>query len=251
MLFAEPQKLLCGHLRQNQFQPGELDALLLMRRKKSQRMLIFPKWDWWKSELLEILKTRATGSWLEWTQWLAIPHRSCKWVQPSFFSPSSFLCNPVFVVFDEILFLQNAIFTLNVYNGQSQSVLGTFTFHEFLRMLKWWLLLYCREYQQCLTYHSSGQTKVLWQHPTIGWKVNNYILHHIYLLAMPISLKPAPRTETSMFETLQPFTPYSWLVEQRPGGESIFLQITEVFHCEDIDEKVLIVKILMKSLLLW
>ena len=113
----------------------------------------------------------------------------------------------------------------------------------FLRMLKWWLALYCREYQQCLTYHSSGQTKVLWQHPTIGWKVNNYILHHIYLLVMPISQKPAPRTETSVFVTLQPFTPYSWLVEQRPGGESIFLQITEVLICEDVDEKFVIVMI--------
>lgn len=58
--------------------------------------------------------------------------------------------------------LQNAIFTLNLRNGQSQSV--------------------------------SGQTEVLWQHPTIGWK---------------------------------PFTPYSWLVEQRPGGQTIFLKITE------------------------
>ena len=56
----------------------------------------------------------------------------------------------------------------------------------FLRMLKLWLLLYCREHQQSLTYHSSGQTKVLWQHPTIGWKVNNYILHHIYVLVMSI-----------------------------------------------------------------
>ena len=121
----------------------------------------------------------------------------------SFFSPSYFLCNPVFVGFDEILFWQNAIFTLNVYNGQSQSVPGAFTLF-FLRMLKWWLALYCRGYQQCLTYHSSGQTKVLWQHPTIGWKVNNYILHHIYLLVMPISQKPAPRTETSMFVTLSP-----------------------------------------------
>ena len=47
----------------------------------------------------------------------------------SFFSPSYFLCNPVFVGFDEILFWQNAIFTLNVYNGQSQSVPGAFTVH--------------------------------------------------------------------------------------------------------------------------
>jgi syndecan 4 len=38
-----------------------------------------------------------------------------------------------------------------------------------------------------------GQTEILWQHPTSGWK---------------------------------PFTPYSWLVEQRPGGK-IFLKITE------------------------
>ena len=53
----------------------------------------------------------------------------------SFFSPSYFLCNPVFVGFDEILFWQNAIFTLNVYNGQSQSVPGAFTLF-FLRMLK-------------------------------------------------------------------------------------------------------------------
>lgn len=70
--------------------------------------------------------------------------------------------------------------------------------------------------------------------------------------------KPAPRIETSMFVTLQPFTPYSWLVEQRPGGESIFLQITEVSHCEDVDKKFVfvrilnemcdIVKMLMKSL---
>ena len=129
ILFAEPQELLRGHLSQNQFQPGDFDALLPLRHKKSQRMLIFPKWDWWKSKLLKVLKTRATGSWLEWTQWLVIPHRSCKWVQSSFLSPSSFLCNPVFVVFDEILYSQNAIFTLNVYNGQSQSVPGAFTDH--------------------------------------------------------------------------------------------------------------------------
>ena len=46
-----------------------------------------------------------------------------------FFVTLIFFCNPVFVVFDEILFLQNAIFTLNVYNGQSQSVPGAFTVH--------------------------------------------------------------------------------------------------------------------------
>ena len=47
-------------------------------------------------------------------------------------------------------------------------------------------------------------------------------------------------------------------MEQRPGGESIFLQITEVSHCEDVDKKFVfvrilnemcdIVKMLMKSL---
>jgi len=60
--------------------------------------------------------------------------------------------------------LQNAIFTLNVKDGQSQSV--------------------------------PGQTEILWQHPTSGWK---------------------------------PFTPYSWVVEQRPIGQAvnIFLKITE------------------------
>ena len=54
-----------------------------------------------------------------------------------FFAALIFYNNTVFVVFDEILFLQNAIFTLNVYNGQSQSVPGAFTVHVFfLRMLK-------------------------------------------------------------------------------------------------------------------
>ena len=61
MLFAEPQELLRGHVSQNQFQPGDLDALLSMRHKKSQRMLIFPKWDWWKSKLLK--SSENQGNW--------------------------------------------------------------------------------------------------------------------------------------------------------------------------------------------
>ena len=32
-------------------------------------------------------------------------------------------------------------------------------------------------------------------------------------------------------------------MEQQPGGESIFLQITEVFHCEDVDENFVFVRI--------
>ena len=40
-----------------------------------------------------------------------------------------FSSQPFFCRFDEILYLQNAIFTLNVYNGQSQSVPGAFTVH--------------------------------------------------------------------------------------------------------------------------
>ena len=90
MLFAEPQELLRGHVSQNEFQPGDLDALLSRRHKKSQRMLIFPKWDWWTRKLLKVLKTRATGSWLEWTQWLVIHHKSCKWVRHLFSRPHIF-----------------------------------------------------------------------------------------------------------------------------------------------------------------
>ena len=183
----------------------------------------------------------------------------------SFFSPSYFLCNPVFVVFDEILLLQNAIFTLNVYNGQSQSVPGAFTLF-FLRMLKWWLALYCRGYQQCLTYHSSGQTKVLWQHPTIGWKVNNYILHHIYVLVMPISQKtctthrninvcnppssPSPPTpgllssglaENPYFCRLQRF----FILKILMKSFSLWRYWWKVSYCEDINEKFVIVIILI------
>ena len=96
----------------------------------------------------------------------------------------------------------------------------------------------------------SGQTEILWQHPTSGWKVVIVIIIIIIDIATIITIMiwiifanwPATTiiniiiTFTTITFTIiiitmvnwQPFTPYSWVVEQRPGGKSIFLKITEV-----------------------
>ena len=162
MLFAEPQKLLCGHLRQNQFQPGDLDALLLMRHKKSQRMLIFPKWDWgkikiakkfWKPGQLEVDQS-------ELSDWPSIT-RAASEFNPLFRRPHLFFfvalifsLQPCFCRFwRDSLFAERDFYSQRLQRSVPVCSRCFYRSCVFCWMLKWWLLLYCREYQQSLTYY--------------------------------------------------------------------------------------------------
>ena len=101
----------------------------------------------------------------------------------------------------------------------------------------------------------SGQTEILWQHPTSGWKViiviniisniNIATITWIFVkwsattiiiiiitnfAAITFTITTFTAIFTITMVNWQPFTPYSWVVEQRPIGQAvnIFLKITEV-----------------------
>ena len=54
---------------------------------------------------------------------------------------------------------------------------------------------------------------------------NQHSLFHTNMTMIIMIISKSPQWSSW---TEQPFTPYSWLVEQRPGGQTIFLKITEV-----------------------
>ena len=141
-------------------------------------------------------------------------------------------------------YFQNAIFTLNLRNGQSQSVSGLgrkcfvlvlngkdFTWrHVMVMMMRfsfgnvflWWYFLIWRRIRPD---RGAVATPNHWLEGRHHHVHNQHSLFHTNMTMIIMIISKSPQWSSW---TEQPFTPYSWLVEQRPGGQTIFLKITEV-----------------------